>query len=61
MTTTEQVCHVGIFVSLTLLSIGVAVDVVFGTSLLDFLLILAGLFVGWVSFLYCLGRSPVWD
>ena len=60
MTTSEQICHVGIFISLFMLSIGVGVDVVFGTSLVDFLLIVAGLFLGWVTFIYCIGQSPVW-
>lgn len=60
MTESERICHAGIFISLTLLTIGVGVDVLLGTSLLDFLLIIAGLFIGWVSFIYCLGQSPVW-
>jgi hypothetical protein len=61
MVSTEQVCHVGVFVSLVLLTLGVGIDVLIGTSLLDFLIIIAGLVVGWASFLYCLGQSPVWD
>ncbi|MDG5819818.1 hypothetical protein [Natronococcus sp. A-GB7] len=61
MASTERLCHAGIFVSLVLLSVGVGIDVLIGTSLLDFLIVVAGLVVGWTSFLYCLGRSPVWN
>jgi hypothetical protein len=57
----ERICHVGIFIALALLTLGIGIDVLVGTSLLDFLLIVAGLFIGWVVFIYCLGQSPIWS
>jgi hypothetical protein len=31
-----------------------------GTKLADFLVIIAGLLLGWVAFLYCLGNAVFW-
>ena len=47
--------------ALVLLTIGIGYDFVFGTKLADFLVIIAGLFLGWVAFLYCLGNASIWE
>ncbi|OLZ39253.1 hypothetical protein A6E15_17765 [Natrinema saccharevitans] len=57
----ERWCHVLVGVSLLLLTVGIGYDFVFGTKLADFLVIIAGLFVGWVAFLYCLGNASFWE
>lgn len=36
-------------------------DFLVGTKLADFLVIIAGLFIGWVAFLYCLGNAAFWQ
>jgi hypothetical protein len=56
----ERVCHVLIGISLLTLSVGIGYEFVFGTKLADFLVIIAGLFVGWIAFLYCLGNAMFW-
>lgn len=56
----EQRCHLLIGTALVLLTIGIGYDFVFGTKLADFLVIIAGLFVGWVAFFYCLGNASFW-
>ncbi|ELY92037.1 hypothetical protein [Natrinema altunense] len=57
---TERRCHILIGSALVLLTIGIGYDFVFGTKLADFLVIIAGLFTGWVAFLYCLGNASFW-
>ena len=47
-------------VSLILLTVGIGYFVVYGTTLADFLVIVGGLFLGWVAFLYCLGNAAFW-
>ncbi len=47
-------------VSLILLTVGIGYFVVFGTTLADFLVIVGGLFLGWVAFLFCLGNASFW-
>ena len=56
----ERRCHLLLATSLILLTIGVSYFVVFGTFLADFLVIIAGLFLGWIAFLYCLGKAAFW-
>ncbi|MFC6764758.1 hypothetical protein [Natrinema soli] len=56
----ERWCHVLIGVALILLTIGIGYDFIFGTKLADFLVIIAGLFLGWAAFLYCLGNASFW-
>ncbi|RKD88993.1 hypothetical protein [Halopiger aswanensis] len=56
----ERRCHLLIGLSLVLLTIGIGYDFLVGTKLADFLVILAGLFLGWVAFLYCLGNASFW-
>lgn len=46
--------------SLFLLTFGIGYDFVYGTTFADFLVIAAGLFVGWVAFFYCLGNAAFW-
>ncbi|QFU82438.1 hypothetical protein [Natronorubrum aibiense] len=56
----ERRCHLLIGISLVLLTIGIGYDFLVGTELADFLVIIAGLFIGWVAFLYCLGNAAFW-
>ncbi len=56
----ERRCHLLLAVSLVLLTIGVGYDLVVGTKLADFLVIIAGLLFGWIAFLYCLGNTELW-
>ena len=57
----ERRCHILIGTSLVLLTVGIGYLIVFGTTLADFLVILAGLFLGWIAFYYCLGNSEFWN
>ena len=57
----ERRCHLLIGISLVLLTIGIGYDFLVGTKLADFLVIIAGLFIGWVAFLYCLGNAAFWQ
>jgi len=52
----ERRCHLLLAVSLVLLTVGIGYDLVFGTKLADFMVIIAGLLFGWIAFLYCLGH-----
>lgn len=56
----ERRCHVLIGSSLLLLTIGIGYCVVVGTCLADFLVVIAGLFLGWVGLFYCVGNSSIW-
>ncbi|MFC3956904.1 hypothetical protein [Halovivax cerinus] len=53
----ERRCHLLILVSLVLLTIGIGYCVVFETCLADFLVVIAGLVVGWIAILYCLANA----
>ena len=51
----------GLFgLSLLLLTAGIGYLVVFGTALAEYIVILSGLFVGWVAFLYCFAHLAGW-
>jgi len=58
----ERRCHLLLAVSLVLLLtvVGIGYDLVFGTKLADFMVIIAGLLFGWIAFLYCLGSTELW-
>lgn len=56
----EHRCHVLIGSSLVLLTIGIGYFVIYQTALADFLVIVAGLLLGWVSFFYCLSNASFW-
>ncbi|MDZ5810202.1 hypothetical protein U4E84_02380 [Halorubrum sp. AD140] len=43
-----------------LLTVGIGYLVVFGTTLADFLVIVAGLFFGWLAFIYCFAHLSGW-
>lgn len=47
--------------SLVLLTFGIGYDLVVGTTFADFAIVVAGLFVGWVAFFYCLGQVSGWE
>jgi len=49
-----------IAVALVLLTVGIGYDLIVGSKLADFLVIITGLLFGWVAFLYCLGNSSQW-
>ncbi len=59
-TTIERRCHLLIGISLVLLTIGIGYDLLTGTKLANFLVIIAGLFIGWAAFLYCLSNVSMW-
>ncbi len=56
----ERRCHLLIGISVVLLTIGIGYLVIVGTTLADFLVIMAGLFICWVAFLFCLGNASFW-
>ena len=58
--TPERRCHLLMGASLILLTVGIGYFVVLGTTLADFLVIVGGLFLGWLAFLYCLGNAAFW-
>jgi hypothetical protein len=58
--TAERRCHVLIGTSMVLLTVGIGYCVVVGTCLADFLVVIAGLLLGWITFLYCLGNASHW-
>lgn len=58
--TVERRCHLLFGSSLLLLTIGIGYCVIVGTCLADFLVVIAGLFLGWVALFYCLGKSSIW-
>lgn len=47
--------------SMTLLTIGIGYCVIVGTCLADFLVVIAGLFLGWVGLFYCVGNASIWE
>ncbi|SFT08424.1 hypothetical protein SAMN04488556_0042 [Halostagnicola kamekurae] len=56
----ERRCHILIGSSMILLTIGIGYCVIVGTCLADFLVVIAGLFLGWVGLFYCVGNSSIW-
>ncbi|MFC4541028.1 hypothetical protein ACFO5R_03680 [Halosolutus amylolyticus] len=56
----ERRCHILFGSSLLLLTIGIGYCVVLGTCMADFLVVIAGLFLGWVALFYCLGNASFW-
>lgn len=54
-------CHSLIGASLVLLTVGVGYCVIFETCLADFLIVIAGLILGWAGLLYCVGYSYASD
>lgn len=53
----ERRCHLLLLTSFVLLTIGIGYCVVFETCLADFLVVIAGLIVGWTGLIYCLGNA----
>ena len=58
--TAERRCHVLFGASLIVLTVGIGYFVAFGTFLADFMIVIAGLFLGWAALLYCLGNASFW-
>ncbi|THE64075.1 hypothetical protein D8Y22_14735 [Salinadaptatus halalkaliphilus] len=58
--TVERRCHILFGLSLVLLTFGIGYCVIVGTCLADFIVVIAGLFVGWVALFYCLGNASFW-
>lgn len=58
--TVERRCHLLFGLSLLLLTIGVGYYIVVGTFLANFLVVIAGLFLGWIALFYCLGNASFW-
>ncbi|MDJ1434332.1 hypothetical protein [Halostagnicola sp. A-GB9-2] len=58
--TVERRCHFLFALSLVLLTFGIGYCVIVGTCLADFIIVIAGLFVGWVALFYCLGNASFW-
>ena len=56
----RRTCQILIAGSLILLTVGVGYDFIYGTKLADFLVIIAGLLLGWIAFFYCLGHLSAW-
>lgn len=56
----ERRCHILFGSSLLLLTLGVGYCVIVGTCLADFLVVIAGLLLGWMGLFYCLGNSDIW-
>jgi len=56
----ERRCHLLIGASLVLLTVGIGYLFAYQTTLADFLVIIAGLFLGWIAFFYCLGNASFW-
>jgi len=56
----RKVCLVTLGTALSLLTVGLGYLIAFGTTLADFLLIVAGLLLGWVGFIYCFAHFSGW-
>jgi uncharacterized membrane protein len=56
----ERRCQLLFGVALVLLTIGIGYCTLVGTCLADFAVVVAGLFVGWVAFIYCLANASFW-
>jgi len=56
----ERRCHLLLAASLVFLTVGVGYDLVVGTKLADFLVIILGLLLGWIGFMYCLSNTDLW-
>jgi len=46
--------------ALSLLTVGLGYLIVFRTTLANFLVIIAGLLLGWVGFIYCFAHLSGW-
>ncbi len=58
--TIERRCHSLIVLSMVHLTIGIGYNFVTGTKLADFLVTIAGLFIGWVGLIYCVSNTSLW-
>ncbi len=58
--TVQRRCLLLISSSLILLTIGIGYCVVVGTCLADFMVVITGLVLGWISLFYCVGKSSIW-
>ncbi len=56
----ERRCHLLLGLSLVLLTFGIGYCAIVGTCLANFMVVIAGLFVGWVALFYCLGNASFW-
>ena len=56
----KRVCLALFGGSLSLLTVGIGYLIAFGTTLANFLVIVTGLLVGWVGFIYCLAHISGW-
>lgn len=56
----ERRCHFLIGVSLVLLTIGIGYLSIVGSTLADFVVITAGLLLGWIAFIYCFASASFW-
>ena len=56
----KRVCFVLMGGALSLLTVGLGYLIAFGSTLADFLVIIAGLFLGWVGFIYCFAHFSGW-
>lgn len=56
----ERRCHLLLTGSLVLLTLGIGYCVIVGTCLADFLVVIAGLILGWTALFYCLGSASFW-
>ncbi|SEH17914.1 hypothetical protein SAMN04487967_3464 [Natronorubrum sediminis] len=52
-------CYVLFGLSLLVLTVGIGYCVIVGTCLADFLVVIAGLALGWVALFYCLGSAAL--
>ncbi|SFS91452.1 hypothetical protein SAMN04488556_3317 [Halostagnicola kamekurae] len=53
-------CHVLMGNPLILLTFGIGYCAIVGTCFDNFLLVIAGLFLGWVGLFYCVGNASIW-
>ncbi|NKE35017.1 hypothetical protein GWG54_04135 [Natronococcus sp. JC468] len=58
--TVARRCHMLFGGSLLLLTIGIGYCVIVGTCLADFLVVIAGLVLGWIGLFYCVGSGSFW-
>jgi hypothetical protein len=53
-------CLLLLATALAILTLGIGYAVVVGTTVANFAVLVAGLFVAWVAFFYCLGHLSGW-
>ena len=56
----RKTCLVLMGSALSLLTVGLGYLIVFRTTLANFLVIIAGLLLGWVGFIYCFAHLSGW-